>query len=60
MSVDPTEAILDAYMEEEGENDEIEDDGDYIQNCDTSEEWTNFRNTLAQDMYDAFLARRHQ
>ena len=59
MSVDPMEAILDAYMEEEGENDEIEDDGDYIQNCEASEEWTNFRNTLTQDMYDAFLARRH-
>ena len=53
------ESILDAYMEEERENDEIEDDGDYIQNCDASEEWTNFRNTLAKDMYDAFLARRH-
>ncbi|XP_057529842.1 uncharacterized protein LOC130808383 [Amaranthus tricolor] len=58
MSIDPMEAILDAYMEEEGENDEIEDNGDYIRNCGASEEWTNFRNTLAQDMYDAFLARR--
>ncbi|CAO2820913.1 unnamed protein product [Amaranthus hypochondriacus] len=59
MSIDPMEALLDAYMEEEGENDEIEDDGNYIQNCEASDEWTNFRNTLAQDMYDAFLARRH-
>ena len=48
MSIDPMEADLDAYIEEKGENDEIEDDGDYIQNCEASKEWTNVRNTLAQ------------
>ena len=31
------EAILDAIMEEEGENDQIEDDGDYIQNAEAFE-----------------------
>ena len=60
MSIDPMKAILDACIEEEGKNVEIEDDEDYIQKCEASEEWRNFRNTLTQEINDGFLARRHQ
>ena len=39
----------------EGENDEPE----FITHISTSNEWTNFRNTLSQGMYNSYRARGH-
>ena len=59
LNIDLMEADLEAFMELEAQNDENEE-GDYIQVCEASDEWTIFRNTLAQEMYNSFLARMHQ
>lgn len=59
MSIDPIKAELDDIREDEG-NDEGENAGEFIQNLDATNAWSIFRNGLAQNMYNSWLARRNQ
>jgi len=54
MRVDPFEAQLQEIHEEYDQNTNEE----YITTCETSNQWTNFRDNLAQEMYNSWLARR--
>ncbi|XP_057249238.1 protein ALP1-like [Beta vulgaris subsp. vulgaris] len=59
----PTDDI--AYdSDEESEDDDVDDDLDdemeFISTLETSDAWTNFRNTLAQDMFNSWRARIRQ
>ncbi|XP_020098382.1 uncharacterized protein LOC109717116 [Ananas comosus] len=58
MHRDPIEEDYEVEEEEETyEEEDIENGVEFITTVETSDEWTNFRNTLAQEMFNSWRAR---
>ncbi|XP_057248954.1 protein ALP1-like [Beta vulgaris subsp. vulgaris] len=56
----PSDDIEEVESESDDESDDSDDEIEFITNIATSDRWTTFRNTLAQDMFNAWRARgRH-
>ena len=58
MPVDPIEDELEEEELEEEPEEELEEEDDYINTVEGSEQWTDWRTTLAGHMYNEWLANR--
>lgn len=57
MPTEDEEIMSDEEEEEEEEEEDEEEEKEFITNIETSDHWTNFRNTLAQGMFNNWRAR---
>ena len=53
----PTNDIEEEEMSDNDSNDDSDDEVEYITRIATSDQWTTYRNTLAQDLFNAWRAR---
>ncbi len=56
----PTDDIEDEELSDNDSDDNFDDEVEYITTIATSDQWTTYRNTLAQDLFNAWRARVRQ
>lgn len=56
----PTDDIEEEDLSDNDSDDDFDDEVEYITTITTSDQWTNYRNTLAQDLFNAWRARVRQ
>ncbi|XP_057517828.1 uncharacterized protein LOC130798745 [Amaranthus tricolor] len=56
----PTDDVKEENMSNDNSDNDSDDEVEYITTIATSDRWTNYRNTLAQDLFNAWRARVRQ